>query len=969
MAVAVEIEPIHVAVPGRARFRIPVLQKDDRLRRALETGLAGGSVRSVSANSVTGTVLVHFDPASQLAEIEAQLRNVVERPTVAVDLGGMTPHWHALDVDGALSRVGGSRAGLSNRAAAALCRRFGLNRIRKVSARSSVETLADQLNNLPVLLLAGTAVISLLTGGLFDAVIVLAVIAVNAAIGFVSETWTEQTIASLEQGLLPPVQVLRDGVQTAIDADQLVPGDVIVLRRDDSVPADARLLAADRLTVNEAGLTGESLPVSKDHDVLSSPFATLAERPNMLFRGSVVTDGSGRAVVVATGECTEISRVQALLGSTVRPQTPLQRQLDDLGWLLAIGSALTAALVLVIGVVRGFPLLGMVRSAVSLGVAAVPEGLPTMVSTTLAFAARQLRRENMLVRRLGAVETLGAVQMVCFDKTGTLTLNRMTVASLRCDGWEIRLVGDTYRDAAGAQPSVEHDGPLYRLLEICVLCNDVGLTTAAGADAAHGSATEAALIEAAERVGFAIEAVRRKNPRLAVIERAVGRRYMATVHPAPNGRQLVAVKGDPSAVLDLCLFAVTADGMLSLDDKARERIRRENVAMAERGLRVLGVARREVEAGGGGDPDELARDLTWLGLVGMADAIRPGAAELIKALHRAGISTVMLTGDQQATAVAIAAELGISEPLSGDMTMETASGIVPVPGTHRIFARLTPAEKLEVVGRLQRAGMRVAMVGDGVNDTPALKMADVGITLAVSATEAARDISDIVLLGDNLAPLSDGFTRGRAVHGNIRRAVRFLIATNLSEILMMLAGTATGIVHPLSARQLLWINLLTDVLPAMGLALEPADAQVLATSPPETDRPILSTHEIGRLARDSTLLASSAIGAELLSGQTNGVGFTSLLSGQLLYALACRPNQLPGPPLTFTLAASAAAQIAGMIVPGLRQVFGGTLAPRPLLLSIASGLLPLLAVSALDAQRIGQRHELVERGVPKDLLA
>jgi Ca2+-transporting ATPase len=950
------IAPVHVAVRGRARFRIPALRRDDGLKRTLEAGLGGNGIRSVFANTCTGNVLILFEPCRPLDEIERRVREVAARgPARSPSILTEGPPWHSIDSEEVLATLDSRPAGLTRAAAHARRRRHGANLLTKIARRTGAEILLGQFGTLPVALLAGTALISLITGGLMDAAIVLAVIAANGVIGFISETWTEQTIASLDGNIAPTARVRRDGDEQVVPAESLVPGDVIAVHGSDVVPADARVIAADRLTVNEAALTGESLPVVKAANVLAAIDAPLADRRNMLYRGSIITGGSGSAIVVATGDRTEIARVQALLGTATRPDTPLQAHLDRLGRQLAVSAVGASALTFAIGLLRGQPWLLMLRSAVSLGVAAVPEGLPTMVTTALAVGVRRLRSRGLLVRRIEAIEGLGSVQLVCFDKTGTLTLNRMTVTRLRWNGQEARLADEEYRDRNGDPIADSRDADLARLIEVCVLCNDAELPGSAS-EAAAGSSTEAALLEVAGRLGTEVEALRASHPRVSAIERAAGRRYMATLHTRPKGGTLIAVKGDPTAVLTLCGSRSEYGEAHGLDAAARDAIEADNLVMAEERLRVLGIAFRIVPAGE--DPGSAVADLVWLGLVGMADPIRRGAAELVHALQRAGIATVMLTGDQRATAVAIAAELGLSsrdaEIVEGDqLGVSTAQG-----NSARIFARLTPAQKLQVIADLQRSSQRVAMIGDGVNDTPALKVADVGITLAASATDVARDVADIVLLGDDLAPLAFAFEAGRSVHGNIRRAIRFLIATNLSEIMLMLFAVASGLTRPLSPGQLLWINLLSDVLPAIGLALEPPDPELMARPLPASAAPVVSRADLPTLVRDAGLIAGSSIAAEASAAMLRGpaaasaVGFTSLVSGQLLYALACAPKGRPiSGNLIGALAASFGAQAAALSLPRLRRLVGGRVDATGVAVSAAAGLLPLLLVSAFDNAR------------------
>lgn len=939
---------------GRVRFRIAALCRNDRLKHTLEAGLGGNGIRSVTVSTRTGSLLVLYEPSHPLSEIERRVHEAASRPLDSQSIARVDePAWHSMDAARVLAALGSSPEGLGVREAAARLRQCGPNALPKLPAPSQLARLGRQLGNLPVALLAATAVLSLLTGGTLDAAVVLAVVVLNAAIGFASESWTEQTIAALERGEPMAAHVLRDGVETALSAERLVPGDVVVLRRDDPVPADARVVAADGLSLNEAALTGESAPVAKADNVLSSARAPIAERHDMVFRGSMVVGGSGRAVVVATGDRTELARVQTLLGNAARPETPLQQQLDHIGRRLVLGAVLAAALMLLVGLVRGRRVWSLMRSAVSLGVAAIPEGLPTMVTTSLAVGARRLSRNGLLVRRFEAIEALGSVRLVCFDKTGTLTLNRMSLTRLRWNGGEARLTEAGYRDGKGRPIDTGADRELARLIEVCVLCNDAQPTRDGGG--AEGSSTETALLDAAGRLGIAVVPTRARYPRLAAVERAEGRRYMATLHDGEGERWLIAVKGDPNAVLELCNRHRAHGGDRPLDKAARAVIAADNLAMADVGLRVLGVASREVRSGT--DLSSVA-DLTWLGMVGMADPIRPGAAELVRTLRHAGIATVMLTGDQPATAAAIAAEAGLAP--EGGAELVELNGLAAVPagavGSHCIFARLTPAQKLEVVAGLQRSGMRVAMIGDGVNDSPALKAADVGITLAASATVTARDIADIVLLGEDLAPLVEAFASGRAVRGNIRRAIRFLMATNMSEILLMLFATATGLARPLSPGQLLWINLVTDVLPAMGLALEPPDPAAMAHPPPASSA-LMSRADLGALTRDAGILAAGALAAEAMAGLRHGpetgiaVGFASLATTQLCYTLACRPRQAPRPcmPLTGALAASFAIQGAALFLPGLRRLAGGSLGISDLALVAAAAAAPLPLFRALGA--------------------
>jgi Ca2+-transporting ATPase len=959
--------PVHTAVPGRARFSVPGLKRNDRVKRALEAGLAGRGIRSVSASTSTGTVLVLFETGHDLVEITRRLGETAERavdPEASVD-GSTRQSWHAMDADNVIGAVKSHPSGLSDAEAQTRLAETGANAIAPISGRTQLEILLSQFHSLPIALLAAGAVLSIATGGLLDAAIILAVIGLNGAIGFIAEARAEETIGSLSESRAPVSRVLRGGKECEIPAEELVPGDLIELRRDEFVPADARVITANRLTVNEAMLTGESVPVAKAANVVAAHSASIGDRHNMVFRGTVVTGGAGRAVVTATGPETELGRIQSLLGSEDQPATPLQRQLAALGRQLVFASLAACGLFAVIGLIRGFRLLSLSKTVISLAIAAVPEGLPTLATTTLALAIQDLRRRGIIVRRLSAVEGLAAVGVACFDKTGTLTLNDMSVIRLYWNNTRARLTDDQFRTETGAVADRTTDRELVRLLELAILCNDVELLDAA-AGHANGSATELALVRAAIQAGLDVEAIRVRHPRRATLERAEDRRFMVTVHDAAADQKLVIVKGDPSEVLALCRWQLHNGIVAPLEAEDRSIIEAENLAMAGDALRVLGIAYRSAGAEDRGTRIE-QQDFIWAGLVGMADPIRKGALDLIDAFRRAGITSIMLTGDQRATAAAVATELGLSNGKSADIVeagqleefeAEIAGGDLP-----RVFARVAPGQKLQLVRKLQRSGLVVAMIGDGVNDTPPLRAADIGIALGRSGVEAARGIADVVLVEDDLASLANAVERGRTVAINLRKAIRYLVATNLSEIIFMLVAAAGGRSHPLSPIQLLWINLLTDVLPALGLAMEPAAPDLMTRPPRDSKEPVISATEFGTLARDASLIAASAFAAQACAARLGGsaqsgqtVGFTSLVSAQLFYAFACRSTRgsiLSGrthPPNPFffgALGCAFAAQGAALFVPGFRNLFGPALGIADFGISLAAGAAPVLAIEVL----------------------
>jgi len=961
---AAAVVPIHTAVRGRARFRVEGLKRCDRVKQALETALTGRGIHSVTASTATGTVLVLFERERDFSEIAHRLSDAAERAfdrEKAVGSAGRAA-WHAMDSAAVITELRSDPSGLSEDEAKQRLADNGANAIAKLQGRTPLQILLGQFQNLPVALLAAGALLSVATGGVLDAAIILGVIGLNGTIGFLAEKRAEETIGSLSESRAPVSRVLRDGAEREIAGEELVPGDVIELRRDELVPADGRIVTANRLTINEALLTGESAPVAKGANIIVPRNAGVADRHNMVFRGTVVTGGAGRVVIVATGADSEVGRIQSLLGSEARPPTPLERQLNALSGQLVFASFAACGLFAIIGFVRGFRLLSLLKTVISLAIAAVPEGLPTLATTTLALAVQDLRRRRVIIRRLSAVEGLAAAKVVCFDKTGTLTLNEMSVVRLHWNSTRARLNGEQFRTYGGAVVDCAADGALARLFELAILCNDADLGDQPGHNG-NGSATELALVRAAMRSGLDVEAVRVCYPRGATVQRADDRRYMLTVHRAGDDRKLVAIKGDPGEVLGLCAHQLRNGAVTPLEDADRHAIEAENLAMANDALRVLGIAYRSagVEDRGTG----VRPDFIWVGLAGMADPIRRGAPDLIAALRRAGVTSVMLTGDQRPTASAIAAELGLLNGSGADVVegeqidqLGTVERALP-----RVFARVTPVQKLRLVRKLQHSGRVVAMIGDGVNDTPPLRAADIGIAPGRSGVEAARGVADVVLLDDDLTSLTDAVERGRTVATNIRKAIRYLVATNLSEIMFMLAAAAAGRAQPLSPVQLLWINLLSDVVPALALAMEPAAPGLMTRPPRDPQEPVIPVAELGSLARDAGLIAASAFAAQAATARLGGsgqsaqtVGFSSLVAAQLFYAFACRSRrgsvlgdpQLPSNPLLLgSIGASFAAQAAVLFVPGLRNLFGPPLSLAEFCISLAAGTVPLVAIEVL----------------------
>ncbi len=800
-------------------------------------------------------------------------------------------------------------------------------------------------------MLGASAVLSIASGGLLDAAAIGAVVAINSAIGFVTERQSERTIAAMGDGVPMPVNVLRNGQVGPVEGEDLVPGDLLVLSPGTRVAADARLLNAQDLSIDEAPLTGESMPVTKLAEAVLPADTSLADRDNLVHMGTIVAGGSGHAVVVATGLDTEIGQVQAMVGEAQAPTTPVERQLNLLGTRLAWLSAGICGGVFVLGVLRGQSTLQMLKSAVSLAVAAVPEGLPAVATTTLALGIRDMRRRRVQVRRLDAVETLGAVQDLCLDKTGTLTENRMALAALRTAAESL----------AGASTDAEDPDSRLRLLETVCLCSEVA---ADDEGELQGSATELALVRAAMDQGVDLTRLRKRWPQRSLQQRALQRPYMLSRHRGGSKRVLTAVTGSPEHVLALCSHYQRGDRRRPLDGRRRARILADNSRLAGGALRVLGVARCFTA------DDEAAatpHGLTWLGLVGLADPLRPGMKALLDRFHRAGVNTVIITGDQSATAYAVARELeiaGSGKPIeildSSSLDRLDPEVLAGVIRSVQVFSRVSPAHKLQIVNALQRAGRVVAMTGDGVNDGPALKAADLGIALGSTGTDVARAMADIVVEDDNLQTLEVALRDGRTVYSNIRKAIRYLIATNLSEIELMVAGIALGGAPPLTPMQLLWINLVSDVFPALALALEPGEGDVLERPPRSPDEPIVSGRDLGTLTVESLLMTAAALASyglgTLRAGPAVGgtMAFTTLTTSQLLHAVSSRsehasvlrPGSLPpNPQLRRAVVISLGAQALTVLLPPLRRLLGSApLGPLQATAAGVAGALPFLAV-------------------------
>ncbi len=783
--------------------------------------------------------------------------------------------WHTLKQDEINAALETSPQGLTSAEAAKRLAEIGPNEIQAAKRISAFEILLAQFKNVLILILLGATIISLFLGHGIESVVIAVIVLFAVALGFVQEYRAERAIEALREMAAPTATVLRDGDDTEIPARELVPGDVILLNTGDRVPADARLLEAVNLQVEEAALTGESMPVEKHTQPLDNPELSVGDRKNMVYAGTAVTYGRGRALVAATGMQTEFGKIAQMLQTVETGKTPLQHNLDKLGAVLARAAFVVVALIVAVGLVRGQPLVEMLIFGIALAVAVVPEALPAVVTISLAIGVQKMVKRNALIRRLPAVETLGSTSVICSDKTGTLTKDEMTARQLYCAGEIIHVSGAGY--APEGQFTTPDGTPaqmtpaLREMLMAGVLASDTRLirTPGEGWDI-KGDPTEGALIVAAAKAGLQKEALDAAHPRMGEIPFSSETKRMTTLHQTENGLTAYA-KGAPEVILASCDFAATAEGSQPLDAAGREKILQQAQSMASQALRVLGIATKPQA--------ELAtaeKGMTFLGLVGMIDPPRPEAKAAIAVCADAGIRPVMITGDHPVTAQAVARELGLLqsggrvvtgaelEEMSDEQLLKDVEDI-------SVYARVSPAHKLRVVSAWQERGHIAAMTGDGVNDAPALKKADIGIAMGITGTDVTKEAAAMTLTDDNFASIVAAVEEGRGVFGNIKKYLMYLLSSNIGEIGLMAGSALLGLPLPLTAVQILYVNLATDGLPALALSVDPPEKDLMRRKPrnPRTGiftRPVVTLMALGGLW--STLINLSLFSWAINSGRT-----------------------------------------------------------------------------------------------------
>ena len=755
------------------------------------------------------------------------------RPPEAQTDSDRTPIWHTVSVEDAIAHLATAPLGLSSGEAARRVQVYGPNELKSLTRESAWRTFAAQFKNALIVILLFATVISGFLGHTLEAVVITVIVLFAVLLGFFQEYRASRALEALRQMAAPVARVFRDGQEVVVPARDLVPGDVVLLRAGDRVPADSRLTQVVNLAIDEAPLTGESEPARKTIDPLDDPRLPLGDRRNMTYAGTLAVHGRGQGVVVSTAMSTEFGRIARMVDTVEITRTPLQENLDRLGGTLGKAALVVVGLVVAIGLLRGLPVIQMFMFGIALAVAVVPEALPAVVTISLAIGVRRMVKRNALVRRLPIVETLGSTSVICSDKTGTLTRNEMTVRQLLADARLLEVTGAGY-DAKGeildAGRGIEPPDSVRALLAAGVLASDARLVSRDGRPQVEGDPTEGALVVAAMKAGLDPASLNEREPRVAEIPFTSERRRMTTVHTTPDGGTIAYSKGAAEEVLAGCTRQLRAGQDVELTASDRERTRAVEQRMAADGLRVLAVARKT-----GATAEEPESGMTLLGLVAMMDPPRPEARAAVRTCEAAGIRAVMITGDHPLTAGAVAREVGLltdGRVVSGrDLEAMSDADLERDVADIAVYARVSPADKLRVVTAWQKRGDVAAMTGDGVNDAPALKKADVGIAMGIAGTDVSKEAAGMTLLDDNFATIVAAVEEGRIVFGNIKKYLMYLLSCNVGEIVLLAGAVIAGLPLPLTAVQILYVNLATDGLPALALAVDPPEPDLMRRKP------------------------------------------------------------------------------------------------------------------------------------------
>lgn len=906
--------------------------------------------------------------------------------------------WHTMEFKSVTSDLNANiDEGLSFDEASARLEKYGPNLLKTKKGVSPWRLLADQFKNIIVGLLIAATVISFLLGETIEAAAILVVIVLNALLGFITEYRAEQAMDALKKMVSTKAKVLRGGKATQIHAEKIVPGDILILEEGDRVAADGRLFKADNLSAIESSLTGESEAVFKSTDKLEDPDEAIGDRVNMVYMGTSVARGSGKALVVATGQATEMGNITKLLAETETGQTPLEKRLNTLSRSLVFVTLAVTVVVAVFGIITGRPLITMLYTAIALAISAVPEGLPAVATITLAIGMKRMARQKAIIRRLPAVESLGSTTFICTDKTGTITENQMTLEQIWMPGELISISGEGYRPEGKFthnDQTIEPGNHLKTFLRAGLLSSTASLqNTEQGEWEIIGDPTEGSLVVAADKAGLNREKLTQDGYKIArEIPFSSEEKRMAIYYELPDGKRAVFVKGAPSIVLNSCTKLQNKGEQEELNEKARKRVTQVNDEMGNEGLRVLGLAYKKVED----VSEDPYKDLVFLGLTGILDPPRKEAAEAIAEARAAGIQVAVITGDQPTTAAAIGKRIGLitdtvkDKVLTGkDLAHLSEIELEEKVRSTRIFARVSPENKLDIVKALQKKGEIVAMTGDGVNDAPALKKADVSVSMGITGTMVAREASDMVLSDDNFATIVKAVRQGRVIFQNIKKFIHYLFSCNLSEIFVIFIAIIAGLPVPLLALHLLWLNLVTDVFPALSLGFEPSERNVMRYPPRDPGERILTRPFQWRILIQALILAAGTLGAYMYALQSfasvevaRTVAFLTLAFGQVIHvfnvrrvnAFGLERSILKNPYLIGALAITTVLQLVAVYVPFFNLVLR-TVPPSPTmwLMVVLGSVIPALLIQVANKLPFVQeerplRPEKAQQPVPAEAL-
>ena len=850
------------------------------------------------------------------------------------------------------------RSGLSETEAKQRLEKIGFNQLKEGKKRTVWNMFSDQFKNVLIIILLISAVVSVLLGEITDAIVIGIIVLLNAIMSVLQEYKAEKSLDALKKMTVPETLVIRDGRQKKIKSLQLVPGDIVLLESGDRIPADLRLVELSDMRIQEAVLTGESEPVEKNTRIIDAEDVSLGDRTNMAYMGTSVIAGRGKGVVVVTGMDTQMGQIAGMLQEQKQGLTPLQKKLNQVGKNLGVLILFIIAIVVLVGCLRGIDFFDMFMTGISLAVAAVPEGLPAVVTIVLALGVQRMIKKNAIVRRLPAVETLGATTVICSDKTGTLTQNQMTVQKLVLSDREIAIEGAGYQpfgqfrqDGQSVQPS--DDQTMALLLKAATLCNNAVLRQ--NEDCQHweiiGDPTEGSLVVAAAKAGYQKEGLENEYPRLKEFPFDSDRKRMSTINQIPEGGNMLFVKGAPEQMIDLCTKYRENEQTRQLSESMKERIVKQNKVLASQALRVLAIAYREItpqekerlEKNEKLDSDQMEDQLIYLGLMAMIDPPRKEAAQAVQICRKAGIRPIMITGDYSLTAQAIATQLDIYRPddriISGsELEKMTQSELEKVVLKTTIFARVSPRHKRRIVRALQKNNQVVAMTGDGVNDAPALKESDIGVAMGITGTDVSKEAADMILIDDNFSSIVSAVEEGRKIYQNIRKFIRYLLSCNLGEIITIFVAILIGLPRPLLPIQILWVNLVTDGFPALALGLDPGEADLMKHPPRDPDEGIFSGKMGFNIFSQGIFIGMITLIAfyygysqySLVIGET--MAFGTLSFSQLWQSLNSRSEQysliklgiFTNRYLVLAIFVSGILQLLVMLIPFLQSIFGVT---------------------------------------------